>query len=139
MNEAIARYTNKNPVKPTPAAPVVAKPARKEKPDYAEDLRYIVGHGSNYGYHFLLCAEDYPKLRASKLKPEWFRHKLSFCISSDDASTIFGRRRAAQLPARIGLYSTDTGEYTFRPYLHRGITWDNWDVDETGNAIRGTI
>ena len=139
MNEAIARYTNKNPVKPTPAAPVAAKPAPRVKPDYAEDLRYIVGHGSNYGYHFLLCAEDYPKLRASKLKIELFRHKLSFCISSDDASTIFGRRRAAQLPARIGLYSTDIGEYTFRPYLHRGITWDNWYVDETGNVIRGTI
>lgn len=139
MNEAIARYTNKNPVKPTPAAPAAAKPIRKEKPDYTEDLRYIVGHGSNYGYHFLLCTEDYPKLRVSKLKPEWFRHKLSFCISSDDASTIFGCRRAAQLPARIGLYSTDTSEYTFRPYLHKGLTWDNWDVDETGNAIRGTI
>ena len=139
INEAIARYTSKTSIKPVPAAPIAAKPIHKEKPDYAEDLRYIVGHGSNYGYHFLLCAEDYPKLRSSKLKPEWFRHKLSFCISSDDASTIFGRRRAAQLPARIGLYSTDTSEFTFRPYLHRGITWDNWDVDETGNSIRGTI
>ena len=139
INEAIARYTSKASIKPAPAAPIAAKPVHKEKPDYAEDLRYIVGRGSNYGYHFLLCAEDYPKLRSSKLKPEWFRHKLSFCISSDDASTIFGRRRAAQLPARIGLYSTDTSEFTFRPYLHRGITWDNWDVDETGNSIRGTI
>lgn len=139
MQAAIARYTNTAPVKPIPAASIAAKPARKEKPDYAEDLRYIVSHGSQYGYHFLLCAEDYPKLRASKLKIEWFRHKLSFCISSDDASAIFGRRRAAQLPARIGLYSTDTSEYTFRPYLHKGLTWDNWDVDDTGNAIRGTI
>ena len=139
INEAIARYTSKTSIKPVPAAPIAAKPIHKEKPDYAEDLRYIVGRGSNYGYHFLLCAEDYPKLRSSKLKPEWFRHKLSFCISSDDASTIFGRRRAAQLPARIGLYSTDTSEFTFRPYLHRGITWDNWDVDETDNSIRGTI
>lgn len=139
MNAAIARYMNKAPAPPAAAAPAAPKPIRKEKPDYPEDLRYIVNHGCNYGYHFLLCAEEYSKLRAAKLKPEWFRHKIAFCISSDDASAIFGRRRAAQLPSRVGLYSSDTNEYTFRPYLHRGIVWDEWNVDDTGKATRGMI
>ena len=136
MSAAIARYMNNTPAKPVASVPL---PVRKEKPDYATDLHYIVSHGSNYGYHFLLCAEDYPKFRSAKLKPELFRHKLSFCISSDDATTIFGRRRASQLPSHVGLYNTDTNEYTFRPYLHKGIVWDGWNVDEAGTASRGTM
>ena len=116
--------------------PAEPKPIRKKKPNYLEDLRYIVNRGCNYGYHFLLCVEEYSKLRASKLNSDMFRHKISFCIGVDDAEAILGRKRAAYLPEHVGLYHTDTKEYTFRPYLHKGIVWDGWELDSNGNAVR---
>ena len=104
------------------------------KHDYLADLRQIMTRGSRYGYHFLLCCRDGAEFRQSKAPAELFRHRLAFRISGDDASLFFGNNRAARLPQHVCLYTSDYSVFTFRPFLHRGVTWDDWEVDENGNA-----
>ena len=135
MQEVIRRYKEKSAAnaatKPAVPAPSSSLPV---KHDYLADLRQIMTRGSRYGYHFLLCCRDGAEFRQSKATAELFRHRLAFRISGDDASLFFGNNRAARLPQHVCLYTSDYSVFTFRPFLHRGVTWDDWEVDENGNA-----
>ena len=99
------------------------------------DLKYIVQQGSRKGIHFLLYLNTYSDLRQTGLKEEFFKHRLSFRIPSDDSKAIFGNASASNLPEHICMYSDRLEQFSFRPYLHRGITWDGWGVDENGEVI----
>lgn len=103
--------------------------------DARQDFLYIVKQGSRLGYHFLLLLNDYADLRPTGLKLEWFRHRMSFQISADDSRDIFGTKIASGLPEHICQYSDALSQHSFRPYLHRGIVWDGWMVDENGDGV----
>lgn len=100
-----------------------------------EDLKFCVQQGSRRGVHFLAYFSSHADLKQTGLKLEWFRHRLSFRQSSDDSKLIFNTNAAALLPGHICLYSDMLERFSFRPYLHRGISWDGWGVDSDGRVL----
>lgn len=102
--------------------------------DATEDFQYVLKQGSRMGYHFMAVFNNFSDIKMSGLKTDWFRHRLSFQISADDSSEMFGRRIASNLPEHICQYSDSLTSYSFRPYLHPYIDWDGWMVDENGQV-----
>jgi len=100
-----------------------------------EDFQYIVKQGSRLGYHFMLYLSSLADLKITALKLDMFRHRMAFQISVDDSRELFGNRNASTLPERICQYYDTLEGYSFRPYMHPGITWDGWEVGEDGCAI----
>ena len=100
-----------------------------------EDLKYIVQHGSRKGIHFLLYLNTYADLKQTGLREDFFKHRMAFRIPADDSKQLFGNSAAANLPDHICMYSDRLDRFSFRPYLHQGISWDGWGVDEEGNVI----
>lgn len=101
----------------------------------SNDLQYIVMQGSRLGYHFLLFLNSYADLRETKLKPDWFRHRMAFQSPTEDSKDLFHNRSADTLPEHVCLYSDTMSRHSFRPYLHKGIGWDGWEVTEDGRAV----
>lgn len=107
-----------------------------EKPyDASADLKEIIAKGSRYGYHFMLCLNSIADIKATKTDVRLYNHKLAFQVSGDDSVLIYGNKAAAGLPEHICQYSNGMEQFSFRPYLHKGIVWDGWDVDEDGNVM----
>lgn len=113
-----------------------AAPMTTEKPDYEKALEFVLTNGSKYGYHFLLCARDYNEFRSTLPKLQLFAHKLAFQISPDDSAYLFGNTRASKLPEHICQYISDHSSYSFRPFLHEDVVWDDWMIDSHGKAVR---
>ena len=101
----------------------------------SSDFGYIVRQGSRFGYHFMLCLNTLYDLKATRLPSDLFRHKCTFQLPLDDAMVLFNSRAASKLPEHICQYSDSLEKYSLRPYLHQGLMWDGWEVDENGQAI----
>ena len=99
------------------------------------DFIYIVRQGSRFGYHFVLYLNNISDLKNTGLPVDLFRHKLSFQVSPEDSYQIFASRIAAKIPEHICQYSSGLDQYSFRPFLHNGVTWDGWQIDDQGNVI----
>ena len=99
------------------------------------DFKYIVRQGSRLGYHFMLCLNNISDLSSTGLQIELFRHKLAFQTSGDDSVQIFSTRIASKIPEHICQYSSGLEQYSFRPFLHEGVTWDGWQIDENGKVV----
>lgn len=99
-----------------------------------DDFAYIVKCGSRLGYHFMLQLNAYSDLKTTGLKNEYFRYKMAFQESVDDSRSMFSSRVASELPEHICQFDDTLEGYSFRPYLHEGVVWDGWNV-ENGKAI----
>lgn len=99
------------------------------------DFQYAVSQGSRWGYHFMLCLNNVSDMSATGLKWMLFNHRLAFRLSDEDSGILFNARIAARLPEHICQYSNFLEQFSFRPYLHKGIEWDGWGIDENGNVI----
>ena len=100
-----------------------------------EDLQFILMQGSRQGTHFLVFLTNYADIKLSKCKVDWFRHRLSFRLAADESRDIFRTKIASELPEHICQYYDTLEGYSFRPYLHYGIDWEGWGIDEFGNII----
>lgn len=109
------------------------------KPNYARLFKDLLEHGSRQGRHFLLCVNDYNQLRDLDISIKTFNHRLAFRTDSKDtASLIFNTNQAGTLRDNICLYAgfgAASGSFMVTPYLHQGVTWDAWEIDESGKAI----
>ncbi len=143
---------------PTPAVPAEKKeqPSDRPEPDVTEDeqeeeaeksgaynaledFRYVVRQGSRFGYHFLLCLNTLADLKPTRLNGEMFRHRMVFQLSLDDSLSLFNSRIATKLPEHICQYSDGLEAFSFRPFLHPGVTWDGWEVAPDGTAQNPNI
>lgn len=101
------------------------------------DFKYVVTQGSRLGYHFLLVINSIKDMKQTGLSLNLFNHKLAFQLSAEDSTEMFSSRNAAsKLPEHICEYSNSLDSFSFRPYLHKGVEWDGWGVDENGEAMR---
>ena len=91
--------------------------------------------GSRMGYHFAMFLYNYSDLKMTGARLEWFRHRLSFQLSVDESRDIFSTRAASTLPEHVCEYSDTLYQFSFRPYLHGGLPWEGWTVDEQGTVI----
>lgn len=135
------RHTKLNLTAVRPVAPLSAtdqqpllQSARQstfiERRDYQKELQKLVELGSQYGCHFLLCTNNYDALKAMGLSVNRFNHRLAFQTDTPETSmSIFGTSVAAKLQTHIcyyAAYGSSSGRYNVIPYLHKGVTWDNW-------------
>ena len=100
-----------------------------------EDLQYIATRGSRKGIHLLLGVNSYSDLKQTGLKLDWFSHRMAFQISIDDSRMVFGTKIANTLPEHVCEYTDSLDSFSFRPYIHKGVSWDGWEVDKN-NAVR---
>lgn len=100
-----------------------------------DDFAYIIKQGSRLGTHFMLIINSFADIKQCGVKPDLFRHKMAFQMSVDDSRNLFGSKIASALPEHICQYDDTYERYSFRPYLHEGIGWDGWTVDEKGNVV----
>ena len=103
--------------------------------DAMDDLKYIVKFGSRLGYHTMLYLNSLADLKLTGLALDLFRYRMTFQISADDSRDLGMGKVASTLPEHICQYDDSLERYSFRPYLHRGIGWEGWYVDENDNVI----
>ena len=101
----------------------------------AADFQHIVRQGSRSGYHFLLHINNLADLKQTGLKLDAFRHRLAFTIADEDSRELFGNRNASSLPEHVCQYYDSLERFSFRPYLHKGIGWEGWEVNADGEAV----
>lgn len=111
------------------------EPVKERAYNAKGDFEFIVKQGSRKGYHFLLALNNFSDLKPCGLKAEYFRYRLAFQLSTDDSRTVFNSKIASSLPEHICQFDDGLERYSFRPYLHTGIDWDGWMVDENGVAV----
>ena len=87
----------------------------------------------------MLFLNNLSDLKLTKLQHELFRHKLAFQISAEDSSTLFESRVANSLPEHVCQYSDALERYSVRPFIHAGVTWDGWDVNDEGEAFNSMM
>jgi DNA segregation ATPase FtsK/SpoIIIE and related proteins len=100
-----------------------------------EDFVYVIKQGSRLGYHFMLNLNDYSEIKHCGLRQEFFRYHMSFQLSAEDSRNFFNTRIASTLPEHICEFDDSLEKYSLRPYLHKGIGWEGWSIDEQGNVI----
>ena len=100
-----------------------------------EDFAYVIKQGSRLGYHFLLDLNSFADLKQCGLKLEFFRYKLSFQVSVEDSRALFTNKIASALPEHICQFDDTLEKYSFRPYLHKGIGWEGWYINENDEVV----
>lgn len=99
------------------------------------DLQYVIQQGGRKGIHFAVVLNSYGDLKQTGLRLDYFRHRVAMSMPAEDSRTMFGTKVASELPEHIGVYTDMMDRYSFRPYLHRGLTWDGLEVSENGEVI----
>ena len=100
-----------------------------------EDFSYIVKQGSRLGYHFLMNLNSVADVKLCGLKIDLFRYKMAFQLSVDDSRQVFNNRIASVLPEHICQFDDTLERYSFRPYLHKGIGWEGWFIDDNDKVV----
>lgn len=116
-----------------------SKEAKKEHQagayNASDDFTYVIKQGSRLGYHFLLNLNSFADLKQCGLKLDFFRYKMAFQLSVDDSRNMFNNKIASTLPEHICQYDDTLEKYSFRPYLHKGIGWEGWYIDDNGKVV----
>lgn len=100
-----------------------------------EDFIYVLRQGSRLGYHFMMNLSNFADIKQCGLKLDFFRYKLAFQVSAEDSRALFSNKIASTLPEHICQFDDTLERFSFRPYLHKGIGWEGWYVDEDGHVI----
>ena len=106
--------------------------------DVREDLKYILEYGPKLGYHFILFNNSVAEYNQTQLNFTLFKHRIFFRMPRIDASGIVGSQNAsiiADLPDHTFRYTNGQDSLSFRPYLHKGIAIDGWQVTKDGTVI----
>lgn len=104
--------------------------------DPMEDLVYLIRQASICGTHFMLHLNQFSDLSNMQgVKVQFFRYRLAFQISTDDSYSMFASKIAFKLPEHICQFSDTLDSYSFRAYLHKGVSWDGWEISDNGELI----
>lgn len=122
-NERIPKAINK----------VDVKSQENEEYDARADLKFIMTQGPRFGYHFVILFNTVGELNQSKIDVSLCKHKILFRMAKADAASIIGSSSAnvvAELENHSFRYSNGIDALSFRPYLHPGLSWDGWSMNE---------
>lgn len=122
-NERIPKAINK----------VDVKSQENEEYDARADLKFIMMQGPRFGYHFVILFNTVGELNQSKIDVSLCKHKILFRMAKADAASIIGSSSAnvvAELENHSFRYSNGIDALSFRPYLHPGLSWDGWSMNE---------
>lgn len=102
------------------------------------DLQAIVKMGSRLGVHFLMCVNSIADIKQTGIGEREFVHRMAFRMPKDDVSYIFPSGSASSvsgMPQHVCMYTDTMSKYSFRPYIHKYINWDGWQIDSNGNVV----
>ena len=102
------------------------------------DLQAIVKMGSRLGVHFLMCVNSIADIKQTGIGEREFVHRMAFRMPKDDVSYIFPSGSASSvsgMPQHVCMYTDTMSKYSFRPYIHKYINWDGWQIDSKGNVV----
>lgn len=105
--------------------------------DAREDLVFILTNGPRYGYHFLMAFGTPGEFSQVKLDASLFKHKIMFRMSRADGFGIVSSSTSAivsELENHSFRYSDGLSGLSFRPYLHEGLSWNGWHIED-GSAV----
>ena len=105
--------------------------------DAKTDLKFIFTQGPRLGYHFLIVFNTVGELNQARIDTSLFRHRILFRLPRTEAAEIIGASGAgvvAELEDHSFRYSNGLDELSFRPYLHRGLSWNGWKIGDSGAA-----
>lgn len=100
--------------------------------DAREDLKYIFTHGPRQGYHFFVAYNTAGEMMQCKIDVTLFKHKILFRMAKSDAMSIIGSSGSnviSELSDHSYRYSNGLEAVSFRPYLHKNLSWDGWKVE----------
>ena len=129
MEQLLKKSMQKKPEKEKQKVELVV-PTDTEVINTSNELETILQEGSRQGYHIMICVGQCVEIKAAGLKQQVFRHKLGFSMSDDDSISVFGNKAATKLSQHVCLYDNGTESWSFRPYIHKEIQWDDWSYNE---------
>ncbi len=103
--------------------------------DAREDLKYILTHGPNLGYHFIMMFGSSGEVKQSKIDVSLFKHKILFRMARQEAMDIINASESSiisELDDRTFRYTNGIDSVSYRPYLHKGVNWDGWSLGDSG-------
>lgn len=100
------------------------------KNNIMSDLQYVVQQGGRRGIHFMLVLNAYGDLKQVGLNQDLFRHRVALQMPAEDSRTMFSSKVASELPEHVGIYSDMLERFSFRPYLHRGLSLDGCEISD---------
>ena len=124
----------------SPVAEVSVSNTSKGAYDARDDLKFILANGPRLGYHFIMCFGTTGDFQQSKIDISVFKHKLIFRTAKADAMSIVGSGNAtvvSELEDHSFRYSNGLDSLSFRPYLHKGLSWDGWQL--AGGTVVNTV
>lgn len=108
--------------------------------DAREDLKYIIKHGPRFGYHFILLLNSTGDFTQNRLDESLFRHKVFFRNSKNETFgyvNSLDARVISEIETHHFRYSNGIESLSYRPYLHRGLSWDGWIM--SGDSVENCI
>ena len=106
--------------------------------DARSDLEYIVTYGPLYGYHTVIIFHSIMEYEKAHLKNELFKHKVFFPFPKSQTMTLVGSYEASEIARmrdHVFLYTNGLESLTYRPYLYKSLSWDGWELDDSGNVV----
>lgn len=136
LNIFLSSLSMDTSIKEFMADEVVNEEYEEEKTyDAREDLKYILTNGPRLGYHFMMVFNTVGDIYQNRVDVSLFKHKLLFRTSKTDASSLVGVADAeviSKLEDHSFRYNNGLDRMSFRPFLHKGLFWDGWQVNENG-------
>lgn len=108
-----------------------------ESYDARDDLKQILTLGPKSGCHFIVAFSSVGELKQSKLDLSLFKHKVMFRTARSEALEVIGSGGSSvvsELEDHAFRYTNGIEAVSFRPYLHKGVTWDGWTINDDGVA-----
>ncbi len=126
------------PPRPTPPE-VLQQPTHAASAAYDArgDLAFLLTHGPRCGLHFIAVFRTMAEFGQTKLDAALFRHKMMFAAPKSDAAALMGMASGAVvagLSDHSFRYTNGLDAMTYRPYLHEGLSWDGWKLENGGAA-----
>ena len=112
---------------------------KNEVYDAREDLKYIITYGPALGYHFFMVFNTVGEFEKSRMQVDLFAHKLMFQTARSNAMLLVGNAEGShyeRLAERCFRYTNGLQASSFRPFLHPGLSWDGWGIDENGEVTK---
>ncbi len=119
-------------VEEEPSEQAEAAPPEK-KSTVPEMIDYLFHRGAQYGYHLGAVFGNSQQLEEKTLPKSVVRHRIFFRSARDDVLfrvKTFEAGIIESLPDFTFRYSGDLDAASYRPYLHEGVTIENWTVKD---------
>ena len=106
--------------------------------DARNDMQYIVSRTAGQGTHFLFYYSYPSDCKKYGIRPDYFKHKVTFSISPSDSIEFLGNRVASIISSDTCLYSDGKTSISYKPHLHKDVCLDGWSITNNGKVVHNS-